>query len=52
MTAWGGGPGDHPDDGQLTFAARRPGRRAPTAELLEGLTPPRRPRWSTGAARC
>ena len=39
MTTRGGGPGDHPDDGQLTFTpSARPAARS-TAELLEGLTP-------------
>jgi DNA helicase-2/ATP-dependent DNA helicase PcrA len=40
MTSWGGGPAEHPDDGQLRFGgpARPP---TPSAgELVEGLTAP------------
>ncbi len=39
MTAWGGGPGDHPVADQLTFGAAPRFRPTGTDELLAGLTP-------------
>jgi len=39
MTAWGGGPGDHPGDEQLTFGGTPRFVAQSADELLEGLTP-------------
>ncbi|HEX7459901.1 MAG TPA: UvrD-helicase domain-containing protein, partial [Acidimicrobiales bacterium] len=39
MTAWGGGPGDHPDDGRLVLDATPRFVALGPEELLEGLTP-------------
>ena len=40
MTASGGGPGEHPDDGQLRFGGPARPPTPTTAELVEGLTAP------------
>ncbi len=40
MTAWGGGPGDHPDDGQLAFGGSPRPPSLSASGLLEGLTAP------------
>ena len=39
MTAWGGGPGDHPDGGQLAFGGAPRFQPTGTDELIAGLTP-------------
>ena len=42
MTAWGGGPGDHPDDGPPTYVPTPRFQPVSADELLDGLTPPQR----------
>jgi len=42
MTAWGGGPDDHPDDGPPTYVPTQRFQPVSAEELLEGLTPPQR----------
>jgi DNA helicase-2/ATP-dependent DNA helicase PcrA len=39
MTAWGGAPGDHPDDGQMSFGGAPRFVAVGVDELIEGLTP-------------
>ena len=40
MTTWGGGPGQHPDSGQMAFGAAPPFEPVGREELIVGLTPP------------
>jgi DNA helicase-2/ATP-dependent DNA helicase PcrA len=40
MTAWGGGPSEHPGDGQLPFGGPTRPPTPTTGELVEGLTAP------------
>ena len=42
MTAWGGGPGDHPDGGPPVYVPTPRFQPVSADELLDGLTPPQR----------